>query len=86
MPFSPPVRHVLSELFAVTHTSWVALDAMAHSFIELHMPLCHNRAVLHEMEILLYIDFKMGMFNYIVPAFSEHIFLHLAKSNTFSPS
>ena len=41
-PLSPPVHHVLLELFTVTHTSWMALDAMTHSFIELHMPLCHN--------------------------------------------
>ena len=30
-----PVDHVLSELSAMTHLSWVALHGMAHSFIEL---------------------------------------------------
>ena len=35
LPFSPPVGHILSELSAVTHPSWVALHSMAHRFIEL---------------------------------------------------
>ena len=34
----------LSEL----HLSWVALHGMAYSFIELHKPLCHDKAVIHE--------------------------------------
>ena len=38
--------HVLSELFTVTHPSWVALNGKA-SF-ELHKPLCHDKAVIHE--------------------------------------
>ena len=37
--FPSPVGHVLSELFAMTHLSWVALHGMAHSFIELHKPV-----------------------------------------------
>ena len=40
--------HVLSELFTMTHQSWVALRGMAHSFTELCKPLHHNRAVIHE--------------------------------------
>ena len=32
----------------MTHPSWVALRAMAHSFIELCKPLCHDKAVIHE--------------------------------------
>ena len=31
------VNHVFSELFTMTHLSWVALHSMAHSFIELDM-------------------------------------------------
>ena len=31
---------------------WVALHSMAHSFIELHQPLHHDKAVIHEEEIL----------------------------------
>ena len=29
-------------------SSWEALHGMAHSFIELHKPLCHDRAMIHE--------------------------------------
>ena len=42
------VDHVLSECSTVTHPSWVALHSMAHSFIELHKPLHHDKAVIHE--------------------------------------
>ena len=38
--------HVLSELAAMTHVFWVALNDMAHRFIELCKPLCHNK--MHE--------------------------------------
>ena len=48
LPFPPPVDHVLSELSAMTHLSWVALHSMTHSFIELHKPLRHDKAVIHE--------------------------------------
>ena len=48
LPFPPPVDCVLSELFTVTHLSWVALYSVADSFIELHKPLCYNKAVIHE--------------------------------------
>ena len=30
------------------HSSWVALQGMVHSFIELHMPLCHDKAEIYE--------------------------------------
>ena len=48
LPLLPPVGHVLSELSAVTHPSWVALHGMAHGFTELHKPLLHDRAVVRE--------------------------------------
>ena len=32
LPSPPPVDHILSELFTMTHLSWVALLGMAHSF------------------------------------------------------
>ena len=35
LPFPSPVDHILSELSALTHRSWVALHGMAHSFTEL---------------------------------------------------
>ena len=49
LPFPSPVDHILSELSAVTHLSWVALHSMTHSFVELHKPLCHDKAVIHEV-------------------------------------
>ena len=47
LPFVPPVDHVLPELFIMTHSSWVALSSMAHSFIELRKPF-HHKSVIHE--------------------------------------
>ena len=40
-PFHSPVDYVLSELFTMTHPSWVALHGMAHSFIELDKGVVH---------------------------------------------
>ena len=48
LPFPPPVDHVLSGLFTVTHLSWVTLHGMAHSFIELDKPLRQDKGVIHE--------------------------------------
>ena len=39
LPFPSPVDHILSELFTMTHLSWVALHDMAHIFTELRKPL-----------------------------------------------
>ena len=44
----------MSELFTMTHASWVALYSMAHSFTELSMPFPHNEVVGHEWAISLY--------------------------------
>ena len=41
LPLPSPVNHVLSELFTITHLSWVALHCMAHSFIELDKAVVH---------------------------------------------
>ena len=46
--FAIPSTRVLSELSTMTCPSWVALHGMAHSFIELHKPLCRDKAVVHE--------------------------------------
>ena len=46
LPLPPPVDHILSELSTMTHPSWVALNGVAHSFIELCNPL-HHKAVIH---------------------------------------
>ena len=51
LPFSPSVDHILSELFTTIHPSRVALHGMAHSFIKLCKPFCHNKAVIHEGNI-----------------------------------
>ena len=48
LPFPPPVYHVLSELSTMPCQSWVALQDVAHTFIELPKPLCHNKAVICE--------------------------------------
>ena len=47
LPFPSPVDHLLSELFNMTHPSWVALHGMAHSFIEL------DKAVVHVIRLIL---------------------------------
>ena len=51
LPFPPPVDHILSELSAMIHPSWVALHDMAHSFIELFKPICQDKAVNHERKL-----------------------------------
>ena len=42
--------HVLSELSTVTRPSWVALQGMVHSFIEL------DKAVVHVISLLVFCD------------------------------
>ena len=49
LPFPPPVNHILSELSAMMHPSWVALHGLAHSIIELCKPLHQDKAVIHEV-------------------------------------
>ena len=46
--FPLSVNHIFSDLFPVTCPSWVVLQGMAHSFIELCKPHCHEKAVIHE--------------------------------------
>ena len=41
LPFPSPVDHVLSELSTMTRPSWMALQGMAHSFIELDKAVVH---------------------------------------------
>ena len=48
LPFPSPVDRVLSELFIMTHPSWVVLHGMVHSFIELRKPLHNGKAVIQE--------------------------------------
>ena len=48
LPFPPSVDNVLPEQAIVTNPSWMALQSMAHSFLELREPLCYDGAVIHE--------------------------------------
>ena len=43
LPFCPPMDHILSEHFTMTHLSSVALYGMNHSFTELHKSFCTTR-------------------------------------------
>ena len=58
-PFPSPVDHVLSELSTMTHPSWVALNGMAHSFIEL------DKAVIH---VISFISFLKKWFWFLLSA------------------
>ena len=48
LPFPSLVDHVILELFAMAHLFWLVLHSMVHRFIELHKPLHHDKAVIHE--------------------------------------
>jgi len=54
LPFSSPVDRVLSELFTMTHPSWLALHGMFHSFSQLCKPRHHDKAMIPEGDILGY--------------------------------
>ena len=41
LPIPSPVDHILSDLSTMTHPSWVALQDMTHSFIELDKAVIH---------------------------------------------
>ena len=51
LPFPSPVDHVLSDLSTMTHPSWVALQIMANSFIEL------DKAVFHVIRLVSFLSF-----------------------------
>ena len=53
LPFPPPIGHVMSELFIITHLSWVVLHSMAHSSAELRIPLCHDKPLIHEAKLFV---------------------------------
>ena len=59
LPFPSPVDHSLSELSTMTHSSWVALHGMAHSFIEL------DKAVIHVFSL---ISFLWLWFSFCMPS------------------
>lgn len=43
------MHYVLSDVFTVTHPSWMAPHGMVNSFIELHKSLCHDKTVIYEV-------------------------------------
>ena len=53
LPFPPPVDYILSELFTRPRPSYVALRCMDHSFTELWKPLCHDKAMIHEGQVIV---------------------------------
>ena len=60
--FLSPVDHVLSELSTMTHLSGVALQGMAHSFIEL------DKAVIHVIRL---VNFLWLWFSVCLPSDGE---------------
>ena len=62
LPFPFPVDHILSELSTMTCPSWVALNGMAHSFIEL------DKAVVHVIRL---VSFLWLWFSVCLPADGE---------------
>ena len=59
LPFPSLVDHVLSELFTMTYSSWMALHGMAHSFMEL------DKAVVHVINL---ISFLWLCFSFCLPS------------------
>ena len=51
LPFPFAVDHILSELTTMTCLSWVALQGMAHSFVEL------DKAVVHVINLVIFLWF-----------------------------
>ena len=49
LPFPSPVDHILSELSTMTRLSWVALNSLAYSFIEL------DKAVVHVIRLVSFL-------------------------------
>ena len=49
LPFPSPVAHSWSELFTMTCLSWVALQGMAHTFIELDKAVVHVSSLINFM-------------------------------------
>ena len=62
LPFPSPVDHVLSDLSTMTWMSWVALQGMAHSLIEL------DKAVVHVIRLVSYLWL---WFSFYLPSYGE---------------
>ena len=61
LALSSPVYQILPELSAVTHSSWVALQGMAHSFTEL------DKAVVHVISLVSFLCFSLW-FSFCLPS------------------
>ena len=59
LPFPSPGDHVLSELSTMTRPSWLALQSMAHSFIEV------DKAVIH---VISSVRFLWLWFSFCLPS------------------
>ena len=77
LPFPPPVDHILSELFIMTHPSWVALHGIAHSFIELCKLLHHYKAVICEGNNGLLLSHKKNEILFVTALEFTSITIHL---------
>ena len=53
LPFCSAVDHILSELFTMTHPSWVALHSMAHNFTELYKAVVHVMSMVNFLWLCL---------------------------------
>ena len=56
LPFPSPVDCILSELSNITHPSWVALQGIAHSFIDL------DKAVVYVIRLLSFLWWCFSVF------------------------
>ena len=70
LPFLCPVYHILSELSTMTHSSWVALHGVAHSFFEL------DKAVVHVIRL---VSFLWLWFSVCLPALWSRRMINLWK-------
>ena len=58
---------------------WFALHGMAHSFIELCKPLCHNKSVVHEGDHVLSELFTMSHPSWIALQGMSYSFIKSCK-------
>ena len=66
LPFPSPVDPILSELSTMTHPFWVALQGMAHSFIELH------KAVIHVFSLVVVVQLLSHIWLFVIPWTAAH--------------
>ena len=72
---SSPVYQVLPELSAVTHSSWVALQGMTHSFIEL------DKAVVHVISLVSFLCFSLWL-SFCLPSDENDKILGTSRSGS----